>query len=35
MKKEYAKIQFYDYVNEKLKGGYPSFRYKISDNDIF
>ena len=32
---KYAKIQFYDYVNEKLKGGYPSFRYKISDNDIF
>ena len=31
----YVKIQFYDYVNEKLKGGYPSFRYKLSDNENF
>ena len=31
----YAKIQFYDYTNEKLKGGYPSFRYKLSTDGKF
>ena len=34
-KGKFVKIQFYDYVNEKLKGGYPSFRYKLSDNENF
>lgn len=32
---KYVKIQFYDYVNKKLKGGYPSFRYKISETPNF
>lgn len=34
-KGKFVKIQFYDYVNERLKGGYPSFRYKLSDNENF
>ena len=32
---KFVKIQFYDYVNERLKGGYPSFRYKISNDENF
>ena len=31
----FVKIQFYYYVNEKVKGGYPSFRYKISNDGNF